>query len=346
MDKFYHTHREALERAAFLALLLVVTVIFFKFLFAYIAPFFVGALIAMIMEWPIKLLVKYGRFKRGTASVIGLLLFLMLMGSLGTLIVSNLSRQVAAFIENAPGYIEEISRKLDDMYEWIYGVSGWEVNNEALASGLTNIFSGDVKDRSMVIVSNVPDFFIGLILALVSAFFFMKEWEPMLKAVLKHSPKWIGDNLRQTRRGLTGAISGYFKAQFILMVIVGIISILGLLIMRNPYALLIGLVIALMDFLPVVGAGTIMLPWAVVLLITGQFSQAVGLTVLFAVVTVARQALQPKILGEQMGLHPLVMLMSFYIGYKVFGLFGIIIGPMLAIVIKVYYSSGVENISL
>ena len=138
--------------------------------------------------------------------------------------------------------------------------------------------------------------------------------------------------MRQTRIGLVRAMGGYFRAQYILMAMSGIISIIGLMILRNDYALLIGLLLAALDFLPILGVGAVLLPWALISVIMGNVNQAIGLAVIYGVITISRQVLQPKILGAQMGTHPLASLMSIFIGFRIFGLLGLIIGPSLLMI--------------
>lgn len=343
MHAFMEKNREAIARAAFFALALALVYVFFKYLFIYLAPFFIGFVISLIMQPLINLLMKRGRFNRGWASLLCLLLFIAAVGGLGTFIVSNLFKQITSFMEASPQIIDDLSRKLDDINDWL---SAWTDQmsgsmyfefpdvKAALVTGLASLFGDGMKDRSIRMVSNVPDFFIGFILTLVSAFFFMKDRELIFKALSNALPAWLARYFALVRRGLSHAVGGYFRAQFILMMIVGTISIAGLLILRNPYALMIGLIIAVLDFLPIFGSGTLLLPWIAISLISGQYKLAVGLLILYGVIAVVRQSLEPKILGEQIGVHPLITLMSVYIGYKIFGFFGILIGPSLVIVLK------------
>jgi sporulation integral membrane protein YtvI len=334
MQKLYVAHKETVDRTVFFIVVIAGIFVFFKYLFAYVAPFFFGLLIALVMEPLIKVMVSKARFKRWMASVLCLLLFIAAVGSLGTWIVTRLARQTMAFVEAVPLYIDDFLLLLDDINEWLMGWTDYTFPDirEAMLSGAANFFGSGVRDQSLRIVSNVPDFFIALILMLVSAFFFMKDRPLILEAAKKRCPAWLADKLQIIKRGLTRAVGGYFRAQVILMTIVGIIGIGGLLILQNPYALMIGLVMAVLDFLPVVGSGSVLIPWALFHLLTGEISQAIGLLALYAVITVVRQVLEPKVLGEQIGIHPLATLMSVFIGYKVFGVAGILIGPAIMMV--------------
>jgi sporulation integral membrane protein YtvI len=334
MQAMYTRHKETIDRTAFFALVIVITFVFFKYLFSYIAPFFFGALIALIMEPLIEWLSKNFRFKRWMASALCLLLFMGAVGSLGTWMVTRLARQTVAFMEAVPMYVEDFLLLVDDVSEWLMSWSGYTFPDmrDAMISWVAAFFGDGVRDQSMRFVSNVPNFFIVLILTLVSAFFFMKDMPTIKEAAKKRCPRWLADYLKLIRQGMTRAVGGYLRAQVILMTIVGILAILGLIILRNPYALMIGLVIALLDFLPILGSGSVLIPWSVFHFATGDIRQAIGLLALYGVITITRQALEPKILGEQIGIHPLLSLMSVFIGYKIFGFSGIIIGPAIVMV--------------
>ncbi|MDR1663441.1 MAG: sporulation integral membrane protein YtvI [Clostridiales bacterium] len=343
MREFYESHRDAVDKAVFFLLVVVSVYVFFNYLFRYVAPFFFGLIVSLMMEPVIRLLMKRVKFKRGLAAILCLLLFMFAVGSIGTLIVSNVSRQVGALVENAPAYIDEINDKLDDannsLWDWMDKLPPslqFEYTDikDTLINGLAGVFGDGFRSQSWRLVSNVPDFLVGVILMMVSAFFFMKDRALIFAAASRVCPPWLARNLRLMRRGLSRAVGGYFKAQFILMSIVGTISIAALLIMRNPYALLIGLIMAMVDFLPFLGSGTILIPWALFNLVTGQFHLAIGLLVLYGILIITRQVMEPKILGEQIGIHPLLTLITMYAGFRVFGIPGIIIGPSLVIIGK------------
>jgi len=203
---------------------------------------------------------------------------------------------------------------------------------EMVLTAIAALFGDGVRDQGVRLAVIVPNFFLNFMITLVSAYFFMSDRENIFGAVKNTSPLWLRSQMRQTRVGLMRAMGGYFRAQYILMTFAGIISIIGLLILRNPYALLIGLLLAVLDFLPILGIGTVLLPWALISIIMGNVNQAIGLGVIYGVITIARQVLQPKILGAQMGAHPLASLMSIFIGFRIFGLLGLIIGPSLLMI--------------
>ncbi|MCL2225053.1 MAG: sporulation integral membrane protein YtvI [Defluviitaleaceae bacterium] len=350
MREFYNENKERIDRILFLILVTVAFYLFFTVFFVYLSPFFIGLIIALVMEPLNRLLERKMGFKRWVGSLLCLLVFIAVVGSLGAWLVSTLVRQVTSFAESAPMHITELSARLDEANVWLQRFTvhlpdGWYIPNieEMLPAALGLFFGGGMAETGLRTLGGVPDFFLNLILGLVSAYFFMSDGKRIFRFVKNICPRWIRGQMRQTKKGLTLAMSGYFRAQAILMVMVGVISIAGLLILRNPYALLLGLLFAALDFLPILGPALVLLPWALISVIMGNMRQAIGLLVIWGIITIARQVLQPKILGTQMGAHPLASLMSIYIGFRIFGLFGLIIGPTLLMIIIAIFDTNEER---
>ena len=145
--------------------------------------------------------------------------------------------------------------------------------------------------------------------------------------------------LKEAKEHLKYSILGYVKTQCILMFYTFTICIIGLFLLRSPYALLLSVIISLIDALPFFGSGFILWPGAVIYLIMGSSSIAIGYLIIYHCVNFMRQVMQPKILGTQIGLHPLLILISMYIGLKCIGFLGMIIGPILAVLLKAIYQA-------
>jgi len=340
MRDFFENHKQLIDRAAFFAIITIAVWVFFTVLFGFLAPFFFGLLIALIMEPLIRLMEKRFRWRRWVGALICLLLFIVITGSLGVWVITTLVRQITAFVASAPEHIEEIAFRVNEVTAvWMQRLEAmlpetWPLPDlqEIMVPAITALFGGDILDQAVNFATGVPNFFIGFILALVSAYFFMADRKVIFTTIKKSCPPWLAGHMRETKAGLSRAIGGYLRAQYILMTMVGIISIVGLLILRSPFALLLGLLFAALDFLPILGPAIVIVPWALVSFIVGDFNVGVGLLVIYGVITITRQVLQPKILGDQMGAHPLASLMSIFIGLRVFGLLGLIIGPSLLMI--------------
>jgi sporulation integral membrane protein YtvI len=352
MREFYKENKSTIDRVLFLVLVTVVFYLFFTVFFIYLAPFFFGLIVALVME-PLNCLIeKKLRFARWVSSLVCLLVFIAIIGSLGAWLVSTLVKQASNFIESAPTHIEEFAERLDEANVWLQRITenlpeGWYVPNiEEMAPAAFSIFVGDgMRETGLRTIGNVTEYLLNIIIGLVSAYFFMADGRKILAWLRKSSPRWLLKQMRQTKKGLVRALSGYFRAQAILMVMVGAISVIGLMFLKNPYALLLGLLFAVLDFLPILGPALVLLPWALVSVLMGNMHQAIGLLIIWGILTISRQVLQPKILGTQMGAHPLASLMSIYIGFRIFGLLGLIIGPTLLMIIIAILNEGEEECS-
>jgi len=352
MYEFYLRNKKIIDRITFIILITLSVYAFFTVLFTFLAPFFFGLLIALLMEPLIRLLTKRFNWRRWIASLVSLLLFIAAFSSLGVWLISTLVRQIINFVASAPAHAEDIASRMEDMNLWLERLTDmlpetWVLPDieEIIITAVTTMFGGLVREQGMGILVGVPDVFVIIILALVSAYFFMADRENIFSFVARNTPLWIKAQVNQTKSGLSKAVGGYFRAQYILMTIVGIISIIGLLLLGNPYALLLGVLFAILDFFPILGAGTVLVPWAIISALMGNINQAIALAIIYVIITITRQVLQPKILGAQMGAHPLASLMSIFIGFRIFGLLGFIIGPsLLMIIIAVAKPSNSEDV--
>lgn len=337
MYDLYLRNKQIIDRMAFFAFVTFMVYALFTFLWTFLSPFFFGLIIALCMEPLIRLMVKRARIKRWVAALVCLFVFMAAAASLGAWLINTLVRQIANFVESAPVHIEVIVTRMD---EWMARFSAGlpETLNipnmqDVLLSMVMGLFGDMVQDQAPRWVVAVPEFLVNIILALVSAFFFMSDRKRIFAAVARTCPKGLAEHFRQMGDSFSKAIRGYLRAQYILMSMVGIIGITGLLIIRSPFALLLGLLLAVLDFLPVVGVGAVLIPWSLVSFISSDPRQGISLLVIYGIITVTRQVMQPKILGDQIGVHPLVSLMSIYIGFRLFGLLGLIIGPTLAMLL-------------
>jgi len=304
--------------------------IFFKYLLDFFAPFLIGLGIALLFEPVVRFLTIYGRFKRGLASFVTLVILASTGVSIGIWGVSSFIREAGEFLEAAPYYIADL-QKLLSAYPFLP------------VSGLLEWAAEWLGTQSIRAVGHVPGILIWILLILVSAFFFSRDKDIILIAIAKWCPEWLAQYTKPISRRLSDATTGFLKSEFILFSMVAVVSIIALWLLNSPYAILLGLAIALLDSLPIVGAGLVLWPWAGYLSLVGQRPQAAVLIVLYAIVTVIRNILGPRILGNQIDMHPLVALMSIFIGIKAFGIAGLLAGPALVIITKTMLDLAISN---
>ena len=187
----------------------------------------------------------------------------------------------------------------------------------------------------------LPAVFIGVIMALLSSYFFVAERHQINEWFQKHTPAAVMQPWRMVRDSLAKSVGGYLKAQLKIEVWMYLLLLAGLGILRVNYFGLIALVIAVLDFLPFLGTGTVLIPWAVIRILTAEYKTAIGLLVIWGVGQLARQLIQPKIVGDSIGVPPLPTLFLLYIGYKVGSVVGMIVAVPAGLLVYTLYEGGV-----
>ncbi|MDR1639927.1 MAG: sporulation integral membrane protein YtvI [Clostridiales bacterium] len=348
MAAFYEKHKQAIDKVAFACGLLLTVYFFMIYFFPLMAPFVVGLLMALAMEPLMGLLAHKFKFGRTAASVICLLVLIVLIGGIGVLLVGKITMEARSFIRGFPAYLEDEAGLYARARRWGESMlallpAGIRELVPTTGANVISIFSSalgnGVKSGSWNVVTNIPGVIVGFFLSFISAFFFMKDRAKIFGWLRDKTPKWLRERVSFVKKGMAYAILGYFKAQLIMMSIVSCIVIVGLAILQYPYAMFMGLLIAVVDAIPVFGSGAILWPWAVISFLNGKYFTGAALLMIYGVVFITRQTVEPRVLGSQIGIHPLVTLMSMYAGIKLLGVFGIIMGPAVVLTIKAIFEA-------
>ncbi len=196
----------------------------------------------------------------------------------------------------------------------------------AVASGLPELVGR--------ILSSLPTVLFVTVLTVIAGYYFCVDWDRVSAVLLSFVPARWRRHLHAARVRGREMFARYIKAYLWLLAITFALLLAGLLILGVDYAFLLALLIAVLDLLPVLGVGTVLLPWSVVMLIGRHFYVGFGLILLYLIITLVRQVLEPRLVGKSLGLHPLVMLFATYAGFYLFGLVGMILGPVVALPIK------------
>ncbi len=193
------------------------------------------------------------------------------------------------------------------------------------------------------LLTAVPDIVLFVLTALLSSYFFSAEYRTLPKLLKKHLPEAWLQRAKTLLHRLKTALKAYIKSELSLSAVTLGLCALGLLILGQGKVILLSVLIAIIDALPVFGAGTVLVPWGVYTLLRGDTALAVGLLLLYAVVAIARTVLEPRFLGRQIGLHPLLTLLALYAGYQLFGFLGLLLFPVATMLLKQLYDLGFDN---
>ena len=338
-------------------LVAVFTIVFLCFIFpkiiVFFMPFVIGWIIAMIANPLVRFLERRVKIVRKHSSMMIIIGVLALVIGLGYLAVSRLVVEAGTMISSLPqiyaGWqedFEEIGQNLEVFYNRL--PANIQENLENIGANLTGYLGGLVQavgeptfEAAGNFAKNVPGTLIAIIMCLLSAYFFTAERDRILNGLNEHMPAGIWDQVSRVINDLKHVVGGYFKAQFKIMGVVYVILVVGLFILRVNYVLLVAFVIAFLDMLPFFGTGTVLAPWAVIKILSADYRLAVGLIILYAVTQIVRQVIQPKIVGDTIGMNPLATLFFMYIGYKVSSIMGMIIAVPVGMILINLYKAGV-----
>lgn len=320
-------------------------IVFFNYIFPVVLPFLIGLLLSYVFRPIVNYLEKYN-VPRETSTFLSMILILGTFGWAVYYILKQLFEQIVMLIDKTPEYmgiisifIENVVTKIDELLVAFPPILSEVIIN--FQSNFTEIIVSALSSFDYTsIVYSVPKIFIDIIIALFTSYFFTADKHlykklrdkyivPLFKNV--EDVEGNGNVFDATKTQLVKSLWGYFKTQLILMVYVGVICMVALFFMGSKYSVALGVAIAVVDALPIFGSGFFLWPMSVYYLLTGRLAIAIGHITLYVFLQVLRQILQPKILGEQINLHPLLALFSMYVGYEFIGVFGFVIAPLLVI---------------
>ena len=335
---------------AVVLLLLVIFVL--PRLLGFFMPFVVGWIIAMIANPLVRFFEQKIKIRRKAGSAIVIVAVLALVVCLGYLVIARLISEGAGFIADLPDIWKGLERDLNQVGANLtdfYARFPLEIreNLSVISEKLVQYIGDAINGLSAPTVTavgnfakNIPSILIGTIMCLLSSYFFVAEKDNVGKFLRKYLPESFREKWKVLSTSLAGAVGGYFKAQCKIEIWIYLILMIGLWILKVDYALLIALLIAVLAFLPIFGTGAVLWPWAVIELLAGDYRMALSLMIIWGVAQLLRQIIQPKIVGDSIGMPPIPTLFLLFIGYKVGSVVGIILAVPIGIVVVNMYEAG------
>ncbi|MFV0503656.1 MAG: sporulation integral membrane protein YtvI [Lachnospirales bacterium] len=352
IKKFYNDNYISINKICVLTIIFLVIFVFFKYLFTLFIPFILGYIISIVLRPIRNIFYKKLKLPYGPSSIISIILLISFIALLGTTIFKVIKYQFLDLYSNIDIYItniEIVSIRISGFLNEVFFL---------IPQGLTDDFRNLIKNlipslvdgigkiatsASLTVVKSVPKILTYIFFGFLSSFFFLRDNEIIKKAINENIPKSFLNNLAIIKKSLNNALGGYIRAQLILMSITGTLAIIYLSIFRYPYGLLAGIVLALIDALPFFGSGFILWPWSIYYLFSGEITKGLFLLLLYILIQLNRQIWEPRIVGNQIGLHPLITLMSIFIGASLLGVFGLIFGPITVVIIRGIWRSEIGS---
>ena len=337
-------------RAGTKSILSVVSICFFlwlggKILLPLCFPFLLGTGLALTAEPVVRFLSVRMHLPRGIASGIGVTAAFLGLTMLLLLILAFLVRELGILAGILPDLSQTARSGILLLQNWMMDMAGRMPQSirPLLQQNVAGLFSGGTAllDKAFsyvlglagAILSHVPDSALNLGTAVISGFMISAKLPRIRKWVLLHFPREKLRPLLNTLKHIRTAVGCWLIAQLRLAGVTLIILVMGMLILRIPYGPLWAVGIALVDAVPVLGTGTVLLPWGFICYLQGDRARAIGLLGIYIVISLTRSVLEPKLVGKQLGLDPLAALFALYVGYKLWGIAGMIVSPLLAVTV-------------
>lgn len=326
-----------------------------RYLMPVLTPFALAVLLALIAEPLVGFFQKRAKLPRAVATGIGMTMTLVLFILAIMVLVSLLLRELGALAGVVPDLENTAMQGMESLQLWLTDLSDRIPKNvqplvrrsvDGMFSDGTAIIdqiSAKLLGLASDILSRLPDSVLGFGTWLLAGYMISAKLPKIRLWLSSHMPQRWRETYLPALKKLKSAILGWLLAQSKLMGITCLILTVGFFILQIPYAPLWALLISLVDALPVLGTGMVLVPWSLVSFIQGDSIRAVGLLGVYTAATLIRQVLEPRLVGRQLGLDPLVTLLAMYAGYRLFGLGGMILSPLFAVTVAQLFFAGAER---
>lgn len=337
----------------FYTVVLGMVYVIFKYALGWFTPFIIGFVIAYMLKPVITLLEKRIPLNRRVIASIVVLFAYVAVGTLIWILGSGIANSASSFLSSLPLMFKEqvvpvfykvneflvstVEKLSPEMVDEISSLT--QTITSELSSWLISLSSGFVSTLGGM-TSTVPRMVVTLVFSILSSIFITMDYKTISSFIAKQLPEKFRGYLFDFKGYLVNTVLKYIKAYLILMCITFVELLVGLLIIRVPNTVTVAVLIAIADVLPIIGCGTILIPWLIIELIKGNYFMAIGLSIIYIVIYIVRQILEPRIVGKQLGLHPLVTLLAMYLGMRVMGFGGMILFPVITIILINFQKAG------
>lgn len=371
--------KRTLINVAYFAMIIAIMMLVLRYAVGICLPFMIALVIAALLQKPKNFLVRKTPLKKGAASGICVLLSIVIIISLVVLIGVRVSSEIRGFIDYLMIQFQDLDKVVDNIENWILNLIGSmpEFLRKTLNENVSQLFvqiresiSGESDQLANQITSGIggsfslswittpisgvistakqlPSIFVSVIISLVACCFMTSEFPEIVSFVKMQFPEHRRKDLSRAKVILKSSLGKMAKAYAIIVFITFIEMSVGLTILRligvfdSSYIIIIAAATAIVDILPVLGTGTVIIPWALYSFIMGNIGMGIGLLVIYAAISVIRQIIEPKLVAGQLGLSPIVTIAALYFGLKLFGVVGMFALPLLIIMLKLLNDEGI-----
>ncbi len=336
-------------------LIIVSFFVFFKLTIFYI-PFLIAYIISIVVDPAIKFVNKKTSLSRKVSSIIVLVTIFSLIATLFVWGIVRLAGETTNLLGGLNIYLEKtidfVSNKVFEFDFSKFKVSDDVINIfEDTTTDYLNMITKYLKDiltKVLNYITSLPNMFINIIITILATYFITSDKFYILDRMEHHLSKKMVGKIAKHAREITSSLGGYLRAEIILSIITFMVVLTGLNVfyligMEVDYPILMAIVIGFIDALPILGAGSVMLPWSLILFLNNNNSLAFSVIGLYIFIVVLKQLLEPKLVSNNIGIHPIFTLLSMYTGFKILGIFGLLLGPIVLIIIKNIFAETLDK---
>ena len=374
--------RQTIINFIYFGIIIAIAVLALRYAMGICMPFIIAFLVAAVLQKPKNFLVRKTPLKKGAASAICVLLALVIIALVVSLIGARVFDEIKGFIDYLVQQFKDLETLIDKVEGWLSGIiaslpefleKSLAESSEKLFSKLREAVSGESAELTQQITSGIagkfnmswistpisgvistarqlPNVFVSVIITIVSCCFLTSDFDSVMGFIKLQFPEKRRNDLTRAKAILKDSLGKMGKAYLLIMFITFIEMGIGLTVLRligvfeSNYIVLIAAATAIIDIVPLLGTGTVIFPWALYCLIMRDYGMAIGLVVIYVVISVIRQIIEPKLVAGQLGLSPIVTITAMYLGLKLFGFIGMFALPILIIMLKLLNDEGIVNL--
>lgn len=353
IDMSYWTR--VLKKFLYVILILIGLFLAFKLAIFYM-PFLIAFIISLIIEPAIRFIMKKFKFTRKTSSII---IFVIVSG----IIIGTVVWGIVALISEASNLLQDLNSYVEKAYILFQNFTNrFDLNKMHLPTEINSIIknsTGDILSSAsgwirnfltglLNVITSMPTIVIYFVVTIMALYLICVDKVYILDQIEHHFPKRWVFKVETHIKDLTKTLGGYLKAESTLILVSFIISLVGLYILKFAnfkieFPLLMALFIGFVDALPILGSGTVMVPWAIISGLNGDLKLGIAIIVLLIIMSTVRQFLEPKLVSKHIGTHPIFTLIAMYTGFKFIGVLGMLIGPIILIIIKNVFATLIDE---
>jgi sporulation integral membrane protein YtvI len=343
------------KRNFILTLGIIITILILIFIIPVSIPLIFALLMAILIDPLVKFTQLKWKWNRKIAVTSVFIFILTAFTFIFYYIVTRLFVKIIKVTKEAPDYLNSLAGLWIDSQSKLFQYTSIFPDEvikpirkefkdifESMRESILNLLN---YEKVLALMTEIPNFLVNFIVFLVALFLLMLELPELKKMLFRHLTTSTAEKVRYMISKLNSVILGFMKAQLLVSFIILVVTFVGLMLITPKYAIVMSLVIWIIDIIPILGSIIILAPWAFYLYVSGDVATAIKLTILAVILLIIRGIIEPKVMGSQIGLSPLPTLVSMFVGLKLFGFFGLFIGPFVVILLTTAREAGMIKLN-